>query len=97
MSTDKTKHTPGPLKVLQNNKDDTRATQFLVVREGGEKLVALAKVANSADADLYAAAPDLLAALKWLLDVTDHGTNTDPIFGARKVAYAAIAKAEGRE
>jgi hypothetical protein len=85
----KTTHTPGPLRVLQNHKD--APTQFLVVADAPE-LVALARVGREADAVLFSAAPELLAALKALLCVTDLGDGNQAEFDA---AEAAIAKAEG--
>ena len=51
------KHTPGPLEVLKLKSNDC----FEIVTEQSEHV---AIVKNNADAVLYAAAPDLLEALK---------------------------------
>lgn len=96
------KHSPGPLEVGFY----VPTARFLAVREhvavmkpGGE-LIALTGSSNNdekdqslADARLYAAAPDLLAACEALL-------RTDEVSDLRfcpekDAAYAAIAKARG--
>lgn len=90
--------TPGPYSVLQNDKDDTRVTVFLVVAQGSEKLLAVAKVGRAADAELFAAAPDLLAALEMLAGVVGEqpvGAVDDGSIYALAIAHAAIAKARG--
>lgn len=85
-------HTPGPWCALNAG---------LVVAAGDVK-VAQADRANAyteANARLIAAAPDLLAALKAILNV-DNPPVTDPghvdFPRAMELARAAIAKAEGR-
>lgn len=62
---------------------------------------ALAAVLHKADADLIAAAPDLLCALQFLLvEYNQHipeGANCPKIREAAELARAAIAKAKGGE
>ena len=100
------KHTPGPLSVLQNDKD--KPTQFLVVAEGTDgRKIAVAKMAREADADLFIASHDLLESLSDALAfivayaaVYQHQhalAETHPEH--QKVidkCLASIAKAEGR-
>ena len=85
-------HTPGPWEIhpYADNEGD--------IHGGDGKLVCMMRQGDtdpeddwSADARLIAAAPDLLAALKELVDDCDGllGWNCDP-------AKRAIAKAEGR-
>lgn len=65
---------------------------------GHDQPVAL--VARGEDADLVAASPDLLVALKALLEVAEahipegHGPHPNPAYGPIEIARAAIAKAE---
>lgn len=66
---------------------------FYSVRES--KLPVVAYVSNERDARLIAAAPELLAALKTLVEgVDEFWMSENP--GAVDAADAAIAKAEGR-
>lgn len=91
------KHTRGPLNVLQNSKE--RPTQFLIVAKNkgsSGKFPALALVGKEADADLFAAAPDLLATLKDLIADAQGKFGTSVCVDAIVAANAAIAKAEGR-
>jgi hypothetical protein len=89
MTATKTTHTPGPWLVTKHGTPDY-APQFGIYAEGEPRDLAIITGDNSkADADLMAAAPDLLAALEALLD--SEGDDN-----ARELAGAAIAKAEGR-
>ena len=66
-------HTPGPLRVLQNAKNDQKATRFLVVTDYGDRPVAIAEFARADDADLFAAAPRLAEALLSALAAGNEG------------------------
>jgi hypothetical protein len=93
MKTKTAKHTPGPWKA---HDDDGTGTLPCVlsdkVNAGGNFYVAQCNV--FADAQLIAAAPELLEALKTLLNWANAASlNEIPC----KVAEAAVAKAEGRE
>lgn len=97
-----TTHTPGPLTV---SVDSTRAERWAVCKSHGHQpnaeqagvghVVATARCYHEADARLYAAAPDLLAALEELLEAAagplchSHGAQL-------KVARYAKAKAKGQ-
>jgi len=92
--TDRTmsKHTPGPWKADYNKPYD----QWWVSQFDGNPVATTKQETN---ARLIAAAPDLLAALKNLLDASERiviargkAANHDD---ARRAASAAIAKAEG--
>jgi hypothetical protein len=94
------KHTPGPWEVREGKTGDRKifvkgvrdsygALAVVKAREGREHI-------NTADAQLIAAAPDLLKCLKEAVanfDVMDHGEGEDdPLNEWRET----IAKAEGR-
>lgn len=82
-------HTPGPWRVWAKGYRESPPISFNVETSGGLIREWLARdIANEADAQLMAAAPELLAALKAIVE--HYG---DPL----KLARAAIAKAEGRD
>lgn len=87
--------TPGPIVILGKNKL-TEVGGFTVI---GKNEIATAYVANEGDAKLYAAAPELLEALKEASDYLNgnHGLNN---IGANSLLHkkfkSAISKAEGR-
>jgi hypothetical protein len=76
-------HTPGPIGISKDGTPDY-APQFTLYGEDGKRT---ATVFSRADADLYAAAPELLAACKYALEYTI--ANGD----AHNRLRAAIAKA----
>jgi hypothetical protein len=81
-----TKHTPGPW--VRNE------TWGLIV--SGDVEVAALHSGNEANARLIAAAPELLAALKWIAAHGDTGEGRRPAYyDMRAKARAAIAKAAG--
>ena len=86
-------HTPGPWEATkQFGNQDLRAN---VATLGSYRIVCNAKhgtLKEDGDARLIAAAPELLVALKWMVDEFDHGHGLEPV----KAARAAIAKAEGK-
>ena len=93
------KHTPGPWRVSNQDFTTGQTNGFDVMHgdpDGSELLCVAADLRSLQDANLIAAAPDLLAALKALdADVAGkYGTNAcvDALIAAR----AAIAKAEGK-
>ena len=97
-----TKHTPGPwyAGLYDTSPNFLRVGKHMAVgREGDDMLIAVCGTpgfaTSEADARLIAAAPDLLAACKAMLELTetDHGDSeeTDAAFD---LARAAIAKAE---
>jgi hypothetical protein len=86
-------HTPGPWTIA----DDRSGYVF----GSGETVLACARGYSNADVHLIAAAPDLLAALRRMInDFASYADEEDPdqtSFGATiRAARAAIAKAEGR-
>ena len=88
------KHTPGPWIYEYSNDvgdDDEYFIEFYEVRTPTYEKVA--QVDNKADARLIAAAPEMLATLRWvnnaLFDFGLGGTT------ARQMVLAAIARAEG--
>jgi hypothetical protein len=91
---ERAKHTPGPWKIERNCLHEP------VIEAVDGALVAICRKGQLADSRLIAAAPDLIAALRVLVD---HAQETYPHFederGKRDIALslAAIAKAEGRE
>ena len=94
MSCMNTQYTPGPWTYEYSNDvgdDDAYFIEFYEVRTPDYKEVA--QVGNKADARLIAAAPEMLATLKWvndaLFDLGLGGTT------ARQAVLAAIARAEG--
>jgi len=81
--------TQGPLKVELRSPDKyypARDFKFMVRKDAAYT----ALVCTEADAILYAAAPDLLEALKKVVSVADRKTVEFDL------AHAAISKAEGR-
>lgn len=95
------RHTPGPWKWRTSNswrrlssehRDHPREGAVLcpvVARDGHPDLSV-----SESDMALIAAAPDLLEALKAMVE---QEVGTEPITDAEKKAVSAIAKAEGRE
>lgn len=83
-------HTPGPWAVRWHN-----GLRTAIIEAGGERLAC--NIKNS-DADLMAAAPDLLAALRELVHYDD-GSSEPGAYGYEVLqrCKAVIAKAEGRE
>lgn len=83
-----TKHTPGP-------KVEKQMGEFAIFRDYDGPFHCVGTAGAEADANLFAAAPDLMEALK----VTARGIESE--FGPRvaevnfPALYAAIAKAEG--
>ena len=92
------KHTPGPWTIHKQN-----AYHISYVVRGGKKENQIAQCFNwqdkgfdvnsEANAQLIAAAPDLLEALKMMLE----GGLEGPTSQAIETALATIAKAEGRD
>ena len=89
-----THHTPGPWIYEYSNDvgpDDEYFIEFFEVRTPDYKEVA--RVDSKADARLIAAAPEMLATLKWVSDALfDFGLGGTT---ARQAVLAAIARAEG--
>jgi len=91
-------HTPGPLEIRN-------AGAFLAVATVGmmphatffscDPSEQVAPPSAWADARLYAAAPDLLAALEQVLFNSVHGNGLEAHYEAHDKARAAIAKARG--
>jgi hypothetical protein len=82
------KHTPGPW-----HESKTGNHQGLIIAETGENI---AVAYDEKDAPIIAAAPDMLAALKALLNAANQYQDLRDRNGAAVFnAYAAIAKAEG--
>ena len=96
MNTHTHTHTPGPWSV------ETKGSRHFI--DGADKLtVAYVDRAGvrerqtyEANAQLIAAAPDLLAALVEMLEASERPVNERWFFNVRSHAIAAISKAEGR-
>jgi hypothetical protein len=87
------KHTAGPWIVVQNGKQIDIHHKAI-----GDREITITTNANEKDARLIAAAPDMLEALKFLVEMRSDPIRFCGCSGARyDVALAAIAKAEGRE
>jgi hypothetical protein len=93
---DQPKHTPGPW--FAKRAGDGRYFEWYVGRDGGNCSIAeditdpVTRDPSEANAHLIAAAPDLLEALKMMME----GGLEGPTSQATETALAAIAKAEGR-
>lgn len=90
-------HTPGPFHITRN----TTPGQFVTetkIRDAHQSVVAVLHVNSEGNGPLFAAAPDLLAALKLCADklaLWPEGSNPE-FFPSLKAARAAISKAEGQ-
>jgi len=100
-TTQKVKHTPGPWKATHIGSDEFRQEIIVDVKNCGQ----VATILQAKDANLIAAAPELLEALKALYDSwTDacdfHGEDLDDedseAWEMSEQVLKAIAKAEGR-
>jgi hypothetical protein len=85
------KHTDGPWHITKENTAQHFFT-FIKVRDAHDGVIAGMHVNDEANARLIAAAPDLLAALKKVLTMTE---GVAPLGSFGEQARAAIAKAEG--
>lgn len=85
-------HTPGPLFARQVNQTERPFAVITPNGPHGDEIVA--GYMTEGDAHLYAAAPDMLALLKELIDI--EGPQPGTAEWARKV-NAIISRAEGRE
>ena len=87
-----TKHTPGPWKLVPNDRNIV-AVNIKPHADGGYTWNEICNVSN-ADAALIAAAPEMLNALKHVLrDLEEAGVNADQ--PQLRVVQSAIDKAEG--
>jgi hypothetical protein len=90
------KHTPGPWAVV--GAIPTHHSDIEAVSHDGYPITVAKSVSDKGNARLIAAAPDLLAALKKIweaviwLDTSKHYEAA-----IRRIAHAAIQKAEGKE
>ena len=91
------KHTPGPWKVAGQGDGN----QQLPIFAKGKIIAAIRDNGSIGDANLIAAAPDLLEACEFMLKKLERITTKDFSLGkdkpARDLMLKAIAKAEGRE
>jgi hypothetical protein len=102
MTETKTTHTPGPWKVYRYS-DSQNAPQWTVGTEGGTRIAdnlerGLPQDEAQANASLIASAPDLLGALRRLLDCPccNEDDQEDETCEAIEKAIDALTKAEGR-
>jgi hypothetical protein len=102
-------HTPGPWRKETTRTLDDAPISFLrldwAIRNGSDDNGAVIAhipmqddliLQSEANARLIAAAPDLLAALRNLLDASERYIFSDECLREREAARAAIAKAEGQ-
>ena len=87
------RHTPGPWTYLP--RDGSVKPVVIRGREGGFQVFGLSADREDADAQLIAAAPDMLAALQRIAEYPRQRNDELSIAGARAIAAAAIAKATG--
>jgi hypothetical protein len=104
---EKVKHTPGPWRFTVESVNDEwgiviDASGGIIANVNSEtgpdatSAPAMRQMPMRANGALLAAAPDLLAALKWIADHGDAGAGGRPAYhDMRAKARAAIAKAEG--
>lgn len=102
-------HTPGPWKAIISSvvteQGETKPFCSISQSETGEDIayMTLRPHEVEANARLIAAAPDMINALKWLLDVSEglsdrnDGTESENKQRAQHEARAAIARAEGEQ
>ena len=90
-----TNHTPGPWKVAGHGNGKQ---QLPILASDGTEISVLTH-GHLTDAYLIAAAPDLLRALKYLIEMEDEPPMTFRFIACRSYRYdaarAAVAKAEG--
>lgn len=95
------KHTPGPWEIKEAD-TSIGAEWYRILGHGERGMVDVAETPyrHEGNARLIAAAPDLLAAAKTLLDVLANERedlpSSDAVGDARDALRAAIAKAEGK-
>jgi len=90
------KHTPGPWNIVLGYTIDEIPCYWLIVGSG--LIIGDIRSDNVNDGCLLAAAPDLLEALKNIVNLWDHHASAHgdgTIFPLHVAARAAIAKAEG--
>ncbi len=96
-------HSPGPWGVVRTRYKGDGILGVTI--DGGKRGFPIADLGeltgqDLADANLIAAAPDLLAALQSLMTesatLDEPDTDAEVIFKMREIARAAISKAEGR-
>jgi hypothetical protein len=90
------KHTPGPWFAKADPNSSSRDDWVIGIEGGTIDEVA---VCSKRDAALIAASPDLLAALRSIVNLWDHHASAHgdgTIFPLHVAARAAIAKAEGK-
>lgn len=94
------KHTPGPWQVEFAHTQQSSGIVYWQVHDGSDAIACnqFCAAGNAeANARLIAAAPDLLGALKEILESPESQENSYDCFqGLKDLARAAIAKAEGR-
>ena len=83
--------TPGPWAAIPDSREDSEGDWYVLTPD--EDVIAIGL--SEPDAALIAAAPDLLAALKEMVIWMPSGFAPQSQSIAMKMAYAAIAKAEG--
>ena len=86
------KHTPGPWRVAPDVIDEEQSLDYLRVETKDADIAS--RILIDEDANLIAAAPDLLAALKRCV-VSLHNAGIGIKCGELQEAHAAIAKATG--
>ena len=87
-------HTPGPWRFMTDTTGEYLAV--FATPQGGTKVICPVKIADEANAHLIAAAPELLDALRALVQVYEKVGGPLAVDPKVADARAAIAKAEGR-
>ena len=92
-----TKHTPGPWGIGLNP-TIPEGQQIEAYSEGGNRVLqVIVRTFNPDDLRLIAAAPDLLAALRDMVNTLTDGPDESDIARVFNVSRAAIAKATGEQ
>ena len=87
-------HTPGPFHITKNTTTEQFVTETKI-RDEHQSVIAVLHVNSEGNGPLFAAAPDLLEALRYLDDAINEPSLKIDLVAASNRARAVIAKAEG--
>jgi hypothetical protein len=93
------KHTTPPFEIVLPEEQDGKGNRFYLIRAEGRTIAAVYpfdRTEDRANAQLFAAAPELLEALKEARDLIEEECEIYPDAPMVRLIVDAIAKAEGR-